>query len=101
MPLFVRMITAAALLLLLSEVPTTWAQQPEAVAAGRTRYFPAQKCKFTLPAEGWSWVDRPLGNAFVAAENSGGLQLQVTCAPAAAWPQMDERAAEDFERSLS
>jgi len=69
-------------------------------AAAQTRYFPAQKCRFTLP-DGWSWVDRPIGNAFFAAESTDGLLVQATCAPAMAWSEMDERAAEDFERSLA
>ena len=92
---FVGIIVAALVL-----APPALGQGPKAAPA-RTRYFPAQKCQFTLPADGWVWVDRPIGNAFVAAESLDGLAVQVTCAPAAAWPKMDERAAEDFERSLA
>src|SRR5262249_5513414 len=94
----VRMIATSALVVFLA---ATTKGQERGAAAARTRYFPAQKCQFTLPAKGWSWADRPLGNAFVAAESTGGLLAQATCAPAEAWTRMDERAAEDFELSLA
>src|SRR5260370_27981402 len=74
---------------------------PAAAAEGRTRYFPAQKCQFTLPTAQWSWVDQPAQSVFFAAKNTNGLVVQTTYAPAAAWAQMDERAAEDFEASLA
>src|SRR5262249_2824515 len=62
---------------------------------------PAQKCQFTLPSQRWSWSDRPVPNVFVSAESKDGLVIQITCAPAAAWSNMDDRAVQDFEASLA
>ena len=59
---FVGIIVAAAM----SRAPAL-GQGPKAASADAV--LPRTgKCQFTLPADGWVWVDRPIGNAFVAAE---------------------------------
>jgi hypothetical protein len=98
MRLVVRPIVAAALVAMLGA--TALGQEPKARAAAQTRYFSAQKCQFTLPAGRWSWTDQPLPDTFFAAESAAGLVVRASCAPAAAWRQMNESAAKDFESSL-
>jgi len=95
-----RIAIATAVLALLTTADAARAQAPKAPVSAQTRYFPAQKCQFTLPTRRWSWTDQPLSNTFFAAESATGLIVRASCAPAAAWRQMDESAAKDFESSL-
>jgi hypothetical protein len=67
----------------------------------RTRHFPAAKCRYTLPADGWSWSDRSeKGEALFAAVGPGPRGALVTLAvmPAPPSARMDQKFIEGFDR---
>jgi hypothetical protein len=51
------------------------------LAQERTREFPAQKCRYTLPAEGWEWLEPPRPEAVFMAGSRGEVAVTLICAP--------------------
>ncbi|HET6572297.1 MAG TPA: hypothetical protein VFG68_01755, partial [Fimbriiglobus sp.] len=42
-------------------------------AEEKTRHFPTANCRYTLPADGWSWVNPPDGKATFCATGPGAV----------------------------
>ena len=70
----------------------------EARAEEKTRHFPAAKCRYTLPADGWSWTELPeKGQAVFAAKSPDGFAviLGFVEAPPSVW--IGQKFVEGFD----
>jgi hypothetical protein len=67
-------------------------------AQQNVRTFPEYQCRYTLPADDWSWVKpRPGVTAICAARNRDGLVLALTVLPAPAGHVVDAKFAIDMD----
>jgi hypothetical protein len=64
------------------------------------RTFPAQKCRFTLPGMGWTWIDKQAPNTLFMAENTKGFIITLSTVNAPTPERVDEQFAKGFEKTF-
>lgn len=63
------------------------------------RTFATQKCRYTLPGPGWSWINNAPPNLLFAAGNDKGFVLNLSVMNAGKVERVDEAFAAGFEKS--
>jgi len=72
----------------------------QAPAPERTRTFPDQCIKFTLPSDDWSWEEANVSKGLCFAVNKIGWTFTMTYMPLPKGMELDHNAAMGFEKSL-
>jgi hypothetical protein len=65
-------------------------------AEERTRSFPAQKCRYTLPGAEWNWIDKDVQKALFIASNSNAFGITLSATNCRA-PQVSDEFMKGFE----
>jgi hypothetical protein len=73
-----------------------------APAGDTVKTFPEYQCRYTLPDNGWTWVDLQSGSVLTCkARNRDGLLLSLAVGPAIAGAVIDARYAEKFDAGMA
>ena len=87
-----RSLTLGSLLMLLVVPTMLRAQEP-------VRHFPQFHCRYTLPGEGWTWLDVQDGKALFLAQRDDGIVVTLGATKAPRSMQFDSKFLSDAKKA--